>query len=183
MTPPPSDGTIAALVEALRADAGAVSIQPIVLRAAPTTPMRLVNRVVASAYAAGVLDVLLADRMPADVALPVVPVPAGTGRSWTAHQLTREAAIALARAPHSPSPQVLAYVSPSDVWIGSSTIPGRDWPKVADELARQKGSQEDLEVAAHDAVVLSDVLELVDRAIAGKWAKWRLVDHRHRSRR
>jgi len=83
------DAFIAPLAQAIRATPrhpGLVIRGPVVVRAAATTPMKVVSLAVASAYAAGERDAIVLAKdgtLPFSIDLPAVPVPVGSGASWT----------------------------------------------------------------------------------------------------
>ena len=80
---------IAPLAQAIRSTPrppGLVIRGPVVVRAAATTPIKVVSLAVASASAAGEHDAIVLTKdgtLPFPLDLPAVPVPSGTGTSWT----------------------------------------------------------------------------------------------------
>ena len=153
-----------------------VSIQgPLVVRTISTMKAKALNRLLAVAYRSAHHDVLLGERVPAEIELPVVPVPIDSGRSWTDHVPTRE------ELAHAPTARAGVHITPTSILVGTShadwvEISGRDWAKVRAELARRFEHHDDLQVAVHDDVTIAELVALVDIVVEQKWAKWRLVE-------
>ena len=154
-----------------------VSIRgPLVVRSISTMKAKALNRLLAVAYHSNQHDVLLGERVPAEIELPVVPVPLGTGRSWTDHVPSREEASGLAA-----TVRAGVHITPTAIFVGTShadhvEIPGRDWAKVRAELAKRFEHHDDIQVAVHDDVTIAELVAVVDIIVEQKWAKWRLVE-------
>jgi hypothetical protein len=158
---------------------------PLVVRPLPTTPMNVVTKLVYTLIDAGEDPVLAAQRsgqwvLLRERSLPFVPVPLGTGGSWSSDKDRVRAA----RTPEDAArPTLSALVSPEGVWVGASNGIGGAWHADKDfvpELTRQKTSaafadREDIEIAATGDVPYSRVVELIDSARAAGFTQWSLM--------
>jgi len=158
---------------------------PLVVRPLPTTPMKVVTKLVYTLIAAGDDPVLAAQRngqwvLLRERPLPIVPVPLGTGGSWSSD---KDRVHAAHTADGGNRTYLSVLVSNKDVWVGVSNGSGgalhADKDVVA-ELTRQKASaafadREDIEIAATDDVPYSRVVELIDTARAAGFTQWSLT--------
>ncbi len=181
---------ITAHVKAASTAADAVAIGgPIVIRPFDTTPMKLVDRVVATATAAGGNFVLAAQdgagwRLLRPLELPVVPVATGTGGSWNS--------FVSPRVPTDPDRVSLTILlQPAQIWLGTSAddfikVPAREWSTLEQKLATLKSSPElakrtDVEIAGEDTVTYTDIVHVIDLATSVGFTRWTLVDPRSAS--
>lgn len=126
---------------------------PVIVRPQPATQMKLVTKLVHSLLAAGEDPMLAADRngtwqLLHPRALPVVPVPLGTGGSWN----NSKAKLKVDR--------TSILVGKKQLWIDG---------KVAtdDALAAQQGA---VELAAEGEVPYSRVVEVIDKLTNAEWS-------------
>ncbi|HUS31860.1 MAG TPA: AgmX/PglI C-terminal domain-containing protein [Kofleriaceae bacterium] len=153
---------------------------PLAIRPLATTPMKVVTNVVHTLIDAGEDPLLTAQRngtwqLLRSYALPVVPVPRGTGGSWDS-----EANIF---ADDQDAVHLSVLVDKTDVWVGiSRTNEGKRVPlaKLKEELAAHKAStrfaeREDIEIAGADEVTYGQVVEAIDVASAAGFRGWSLT--------
>ena len=190
-----TEATLPALVTAVEAGVKApipvVAIRgPIVIRPDDAAPMQLVNRAMASVIAANG-DFVLSSRAPGGwqlmppMALPVVPVPVGTGSHW--HHLKR-----LKLAAVGDERVVLSLlVTTKQVWIGLSRV--NEFQEIVagpDQLAalvkhlqehKQSAffaSRTDVEIAGADDVPYGDVVKVIGAAERAGFTAWTITDER-----
>jgi hypothetical protein len=188
------------VAKATAKDAPVVALHgPIVVKPVDTTKMKLVTRAIASVLAAGD-DFVLASQRGAEwsllspMALPVVPVPLGTGGIWNnvkvgrgpggGHVVDDEDRVTLS---------VLVRGDAVDVEVSRvnerETIP-RDaqlLAKLAETLKTHKASaffmdRDDVEIAIDSDLTYADYVSVVRTAIAAGFTRWRFTEPRSLSR-
>lgn len=127
---------------------------PVIVRPAPTTPMRLVTKLVHTLIAAGDDPMLAADRSGTwqplhPRTLPVIPVPLGTGGSWNSDKAKLDV------------PRTSILVGKQQLWL--------DGAPVTDEKA-QLAAADTVEIAAEGEVPYSRVVEVIDELGDGDWS-------------
>ena len=157
---------------------------PLVVRPLPDAPMQLVNEVIMGLVESREDHVLAARRADrwelfesTPVALPVVPIPRGTGVRWSAPR-GLPATDAHERA------VVSILVTTDAVLIGDTTgtvrkIEGFDADAIAAVLFELKAShlfedRDDLEIAADDEVAYDTVVRAIDLALQRGFRRWSL---------
>jgi len=192
---------IAALAERLDRDreqrSASAAPVPIVgpwfVRAVDATPMKVINRVLMTAMA-GDVDAVLAARTGAGwrslqpIELPVAPVAAGTGASWSRSRGKARAA----DAPIEEEERVVAsiLVTRDRIWVGLSRVSeftaipvkdgAHDWATLARVLAEQRHSafladRADIEIAGEDDVRYGDLVRTIDAAAAAGFTDWAIL--------
>ncbi|HUS63270.1 MAG TPA: AgmX/PglI C-terminal domain-containing protein [Kofleriaceae bacterium] len=187
---------LAPLFEAASVNAPAaapVSLRgPMVIRPIGDARMKVVNRVLATLVMADAHPVFAAQdgagwRTLTDVALPVVPVPAGTGGPWHGTGgASRDAAQVVADAP---VPQLSILVAADKtVWVGTTAgdvvklAPAADQAAQLDKALRDHrasaafASRADLEIAAEDEVTYGAVVAVIDAAARVGFTRWAVLD-------
>ena len=165
---------------------------PGVIRPLPATPIRVVARVVRSVTAAGD-DYVLASQAGAgwrllrviEGAVPVVPVPVGTGGSWNAPPgHPRVSAFDPERV------HLSLFVSKDHLRVGLSRVNefqqikrtgGGEWDELAKLLVVHKASalfldRQDVEIAGDDGVTYGEVVHVIDAATKAGFTWWQLTD-------
>jgi hypothetical protein len=164
---------------------------PVAIRAIDTTPMKVVTRVVASVLGGGD-DFVLATQSGAawslvePMALPVVPVPFGTGARWGRIKV-RSSAWGFGDTEERVGLSIL--VAKDVITVGKSrinefqTIPrdGNAQKKLGEVLAAIKADKlfagrTDIEIAAADEVLYSDYVATVRTAIGKGFTDWMLAE-------
>ncbi|HSD90831.1 MAG TPA: hypothetical protein VLB44_25075, partial [Kofleriaceae bacterium] len=159
---------------------------PLVVRPLPTAPMKVVTKLVHTLIDAGEDPVLAAQRdgqwvLLRERSLPIVPVPLGTGGSWSSD---KDRVRAARGADEADRPDLSVLVSNQEIWLGVSRARGAGaWHADQDlvaELTHQKASasfadRDDIEIAATDEVPYSRVIEVIDRARAAGFTRWSLI--------
>jgi hypothetical protein len=152
------------------------------------TPMKVVYRVLRSALLANV-DYVLASRVGStwtplrDVVAPVVPVPLGTGRSWSGEAKTRDVSTSF-------RPELTVWlakdrisvitVQPTQGTEARVELTGRNWKKLEAALAERKHSvfadRMGVKLVADDEVTYGDLAHVT--TIAGKvgFIEWRVIE-------
>ncbi|MEO8702885.1 MAG: AgmX/PglI C-terminal domain-containing protein [Kofleriaceae bacterium] len=157
---------------------------PTVVKPLPTTPMAVLNPVMATLVMADVDFVLAAQTAPGEwrlvhtLALPVIPTPLGTGERW--HTYQRSAAL-------EPSERVVLSVlaQKERTWVGLSRVnefqevPHDAWDKLEATLVEHKRSaffsdRLDLEIAGDD-VTYADVIRIVEIAAKAGFTHWTVM--------
>jgi len=186
------DAIASRVTAATAASAPVVSIYgPLEIRAADATPMRVVNRAIFSVLAGGD-DFVLATQAGADwetivpLALPVVPVPFGTGGVWNHVKVTKPGADGSAGDEERVRMSVL--VQKDKITIGLSRVDEfhdvpRDPQKLAEALKEEKASayfadRTDLEIAGADDASYVDVANAIRAARAAGFTDWQLTTQR-----
>ncbi len=165
---------------------------PVAIKAVDATPMKVVVRAVASVLGGGDDFVLAAQAGGAwslvdAVALPVVPVPFGTGARWGRIKVP-SSAWGFGE-PAEPKTVVSVLVTKEAITVGTSgasefqTI-ARDaaaMQKLGDALAalqksKDLASRTDIEIAAADDVTYADFVAVVKTAIAKGFRDWILAE-------
>lgn len=167
-----------------------VSEQPVVVRPISSTSVQVVRRVLEAVSQAGLDPVLAVSRAGVwervhGFALPVAPVPRGSGQGWTMDRHAgkhREGGV----------PKVYAsmLIGTHDVWIGVSRIDDfRQFTTRGQELdlavferglrdvKRMKyfANRRDLEIAAADQVSYETLVTFIDFATAAGFTEWTLM--------
>jgi hypothetical protein len=149
------------------------------------TPMKVVNHVMHSSYAAQ-LELVLARQRGAtwqplrEVVTPVPPIARGTGGSWN------DASHGVKGDDDGERVELSLYVTPEQIWVGVSRINefqevvGRDWATLAAALRERKASaffadRTDVELAGDDTVTYGDLLHALDIAAQAGFVDWRVV--------
>ncbi len=154
---------------------------PTLIRPVDAAPMKVVNRVLATAAAADV-DVLLASfrggvwRPLRPLELPVVPVVRGTGDRREAEQPPGEERVIAS-----------ILITPDALWLGLSRLgevmkvpktgAEHDWAALAKLLAEKKQSpffvdRQDIEIGAEGTVVYRDVVAAIEMCNTTGFAGW-----------
>jgi hypothetical protein len=155
---------------------------PIAVRPLPTTPMKIVTKLVHTLISAGEDPLLTAQRngtwqLVRNYPLPVVPVPLGTGGSWDSDGSS-------SFVPDNEEHVRLSVLVEKDtVWVGLSRIgEGKRIPfeKLKDELVAQKANKyfadrEEIEIAGADDVPYSKVVDAIDIANGAGFRAWSLT--------
>jgi len=158
---------------------------PLLVKPLDATPIMVVNRAYASLLMAGEDAVLAAQRggewkpLRKLSALPVVPVPVGTGGSWN-HKQRR--VLAVDEAVH-----ISVLVTAERIWVGLARvnefqeIKGHDIAKLAEVLAGHKkgtffAERTDLEIAGEGKVPYSKVVEVIEAATKAGFVDWEFND-------
>jgi len=182
----PTAALVARRDAALAANAPVVSLYgPLAIRAEPTAPMKSVMRVVKSVAAADD-DFVLAARQGAEwelvevLALPVPPVPIGTGGRWGRVKLRAQAGSGDDRVVLS------ILVTKKETWVDLSRVgviqqlPYDGSSRLVTTLKEHKASaffadRYDAEIAADDDVPYAQFVEAVDAAIQAGFVDWQLT--------
>ena len=162
---------------------------PLLVKPLDVTPIRVVNTAVISLLMAGEDPVLAAQRggewkpLRPLAALPVVPVPIGTGGSWSSRGGRPRAGFV---ASDEETVKLSILVMPDQIWVGLSRvnefqeIKGHDLAKLAEVLASHKKSpffvdRADVEIAG-EATVYGDVVEVIETATKAGFVDWEFND-------
>ncbi|HEY5938131.1 MAG TPA: AgmX/PglI C-terminal domain-containing protein [Kofleriaceae bacterium] len=162
---------------------------PLLVKPLGPTPMRAVNVVYRTLLMAGE-DPVLAAQQGGDwkplrtlAALPVVPVPIGTGGSWNT-QGGRARDVQFVGEDERIHMSIL--VTEKEIWVGLSRINeyqqivGHDLTKLAETLAGHKKSlfqdRTDIEVAGEDTVPYAKVVEVIEAATKAGFIDWSFHD-------
>jgi hypothetical protein len=167
---------------------------PVLIRPADATPMKLVMRALATAFAADVPATIGsrpgdtgAWKLVRDIELPVAPVAIGEGAPWHGRrkaetQLESEMVI------------LSILVAKDRLWVMLSRVAevievpdaksGHDWAKLASELAEHKrsaffaGRADEIEIAGEDDARYGDVVRAIETAAKAGFARWELLEPR-----
>jgi hypothetical protein len=178
-----------------RASAEPVTMRgPVAIRALDATPMKVVNRIANTARVADVPFVFAAQRdrgwrLLRPIALPVVPVPAGTGGDW---ENTKGKCRDTVHVEEEERVTVSLLVDKDAIWVALSRVGvvdqianmpnGRDWALLKAKLKEHKASaffgpdRADLEIAGDDDVSYGDVVRAIDVATEAGFGGWMLTD-------
>jgi hypothetical protein len=193
------DGKVEALYTQLRDQAARIErppervvtpLGPVILRPADTVPMRAVYAVARTLVAADVPWLLAAEgdagwRLLDEVALPVVPIPLGTGAEWRAYGRPP----GLDGIDGNQRVELSVLVEDGEVSIGLSrvnqavriaSVDGEvDWPKVEaalkDYKAEHFADRDSIDLAGLDRVPYGQVVRAIDAARAAGFTDWKLV--------
>ena len=172
--------------------AAPVSVRgPMMIRPIADARMKVVNRVLATLVMADANPVFAAQegagwRTLTEVALPVVPVPAGTGGPWHGTGASRDAAQAVADVPE---PQLSILVAADKtIWVGTTAGDRVKLAPAADQAAQLEkalrdhrasaafASRADVEIAAEDEVTYGAVVAVIDAAARIGFRRWAILD-------
>jgi hypothetical protein len=195
------DWKLPAVTEAITRRVSAVTSQsspvvsahgPLVVQPVDSARMKVVNRVLASVLASGDDFVLAVNNgatwdLLTPLALPVVPVPFGTGGVWNHIRAGSHSTDSAMRDPERISISIL--VREASVWLGlsrvnESTEIKRDAATLQSlgaalrahrERAQLKG-RTDVEIAVEDPVAYRDFVGVVQTAVAEGFVDWQLTD-------
>jgi hypothetical protein len=160
---------------------------PIVVRPDNAVPMKVVNRVLGTLLAAGDDPVLAARRgnrwaVLRRIDLPVVPVPIGTGGSWsTMKRNTRGSGTVM----EDETVELSILLTADKIWVGLSRV--NEFAEVhelgqleATLLAHKKSAffvdRRDLEIAAEDPVLYGKLADVIDLATKVGFIDWTVTD-------
>ena len=125
-------------------------VGPVLLRAAPSTPMRIIADIEMAAFSNNRLDVLVTTtkQLPFPIELPAVPVPVGTGDSWADGEALH------------------VHVRADRVRVDGVDVARNE---VAAELAKTPHAS--IGISADDAIPIQDVIDVATSAKV----PWRIV--------
>jgi len=168
--------------------------EPRIVRPVPATPMNVVVRVLASVLAGGDDLVLAAQRgtdwqlLQSLLALPVVPVPFGTGGTWNHVKARRNLFASIFASGDDEHVTLSLLVTQDRIWVGLSRVNefqeivrgSAQLDKLAEVLRAHKASaffaaRADVELAADDNVSYGDVVGVIDTALKTGFTGWQLT--------
>jgi hypothetical protein len=162
---------------------------PLLVKPLDATPMRVVNMAYRSLVMAGEHPVLAVQRgsewkpLRELSALPIIPVPVGTGGSWnTPKPPSRDLAIL-----SDEQVRISILVTEKQIWVGLARvnefqeIVGHDLVKLAVTLDGHKKSaffvdRTDIEIAGDDKVPYKNVVEVIEAAAKAGFVSWEFND-------
>ena len=171
---------------------------PAIIRPVATTPMKVVDRALMTTAAAGFHAGLAAQdnqgwrllphaRAPASDALPIAPVPLGTGDIWYA---SPKRIVVAADVEVEPKIRMSILITEGEIWVGLSVV--SEFVKILKEgnahnlallretLAKHAAGplagRNDVEIGAEHPVAYRDVVSVIDTVVASGFDSWAIAD-------
>ena len=165
---------------------------PLIVRPLPATPMKALRRIVMNGYASESNLLLAAQEdgewsLLREVALPVEPVPEGTGSAWGSRSIGRYGEIGLSG---EPPQNISVLVTGNAIWVGSSDGArllikkegdAHDLSSVTESLKEMREkplfkARKDIELSAEDDVTYGNFVQIVKLAQDSGFSDWALMD-------